>query len=528
MQPVSCGRIFEPERIIFVHLFLVAKFKGKFDLGWDKVREETLERQKRLGIVPQNTLLTPRPSVIPAWDSLSADQKLVFAHEMEVYAGDLAFTDYQIGRVIQAIKDVGTFDNTIVIYIQGDNGASALGDLNGSLNDEALFNAVPQDIGYLKAHLADMGGPNARSEYSVGWAHAMDAPFQWYKAIVSHFGGTRNGMVICWPKRIKDKGGIRTQFHHVIDVMPTILDADGIQPPVEINGVTQQPIEGTSMVYSFDHPDAPSTRTTQYFEIADNAGIYHDGWVAATTPFLGRRGLVATSHSMDLEDRHWELYHITDDYSEAVDLAEKEPHKLREMEDLFWVEAARNHALPIHPVDFMAVTNMNADQKHFTFYPGTLRVPEGSTPVLQGHSFKISASVDIPDSGADGMLVTQGGRFGGFGLYLRKGRLVYHYNFLNMSADEIVSPKPVSAGKHVLSVVFQYDGGGPGKGGTVTLLDNSKVLAKGQINRTEMGIIQSLDEGFDVGEATGTGVSIDVEPPFRFSGKLEKVTVDVQ
>jgi len=501
-----------------------AKFKGKFDQGWDKVREETFERQKKLGIIPPNTLLTPRPAAIPAWDMLSADQKLVYAHEMEVYAGALAHCDYQIGRVVQAVKDMGQFDNTIVIYIQGDNGASSLGGPNGSLNDEALMNVVPQDIDYLKAHLNEMGGPNARSEYPLGWGHAMDTPFQWHKAIASHFGGTRNGMVISWPQRIKDQGGIRTQFHHVIDVMPTLLDAAGIQPPTTLYGITQQPIEGTSMMYSFGNAAAPTTRVTQYFDIAENVGIYHDGWVAATTPLTGQ-GMIAGSHSSDLEDRHWELYHITEDYSEAVDLADKEPKKLRELQDLFWVEAARNHVLPIHRETFINVTNMLAEQKSFTFYPGAVRVPEGATPVFQNHSFEIAAYVDIPQSGADGMLIAQGGRFGGFGLYLLNGKLVYHYNFFNMARSEVVSRDPIPVGKHVLSVSFKYDGGGMGKGGTATLLNDGKVIAEGRIDKTSIGLVQALDEGLDVGLDTGTPVNEDYKVPFKFTGGLDRVTV---
>jgi arylsulfatase A-like enzyme len=505
----------------------IAKFKGKFDQGWDQVREETLARQKRLGIVPPNTLLTPRPSEIPAWASLSADQKQVYAHEMEVYAAALAHCDYQIGRVIDAVREVGALDNTIIIYLQGDNGASGLGGPNGSLNDEALMNVVPQNIEYLKAHLADMGGPKARSEYPTGWGHAMDTPFQWYKAVASHFGGTRNGMAISWPARIKDKGGVRTQFHHVIDIMPTLLDAAGIQPPTTLYGVAQQPIEGLSMLYSFDHPSAPSSRTTQYFEIGESVSIYHDGWVAATTP-KGGEGMIAGPHSDDLEDRHWELYHITDDYSEAVDLAAQEPRKLRELEDLFWVEAARNKVLPLHRADFIALTNLNANEKSFTYFPGTLRVPEGVAPVLQNRSFEISADVDIPVAGADGVLATQGGRFGGFGLYMIGGKLVYDYNFYDMVHYIVRSPAPIAPGRHVLAVKFKYDGGGLGKGGTASLVSDGKVLATGRVDHSSIGVIQGLDEGFDVGEDSGTPINDDYQVPFKFTGTLHKVAVTLE
>ncbi|HLG90145.1 MAG TPA: arylsulfatase [Alphaproteobacteria bacterium] len=505
----------------------IQRFKGKFDQGWDKVREETFERQKKLGIVPPDTKLTPRQDTIPAWDSLSADQKLVYAHEMEVYAAALSHCDYQIGRIIDTLKEVGALDNTIIIYIQGDNGASSLGGLNGSLNDEALMNVVPQEIAFLKQHLDEMGGPKARNEYSVGWGHAMDTPFQWWKAVASHFGGTRNGMVISWPVGIKDKGTNRPQFHHVIDIMPTILEAAKVEAPDAINGVAQLPIEGSSMVYSFDHPTAPSTHTTQYFEIAENIAIYHDGWVAATTP-LPNAGMIATQHPDDLEDRRWELYDISHDYSEADDLAAKEPRKLRELRDLFWAEAARNHVLPIHRGAFMGVTNMNADQKHFVFYPGTLKVPEGTAPVMQNRSFEIAADVDIPDHGANGMLATQGGRFGGFGFYLADGKLVYDYNFFNMAQYAVRSPERVPAGHHLLAIRFKYDGGGLGKGGTATLLSDGKALADGRIDRTTIGIIQALDEGFDIGEDTGTPIDDDYEVPFSFTGTLHKVSVSLQ
>jgi Sulfatase len=389
------------------------------------------------------------------------------------------------------------------------------------------MNVVPQDLKYLEAHLADMGGPKARSEYPTGWGHAMDTPFQWYKAVASHFGGTRNGMVISWPAKIKDTGGVRTQFHHVIDIMPTLLEAAGIRPPTVLHGVTQQPIDGLSMLYSFDHPAAPSTRTTQYFEIAESVSIYHDGWVAATTP-PAHEGMIVQPFPDDLEERHWELYHVADDYSEAVDLAAKEPRKLRQLQDLFWVEAARNKVLPLHRADFMALTNLNANEKKFTFFPGTLRVPEGVAPVMQNRSFEIAADVEIPTAGANGVLATQGGRFGGFGMYMLGGKLVYDYNFYNMMHYVVRSPARIPSGRHVLAVRFKYDGGGLGKGGTASLVSDGKVIAAGRVDRSSIGVIQGMDEGFDVGEDSGTPLSDDYKVPFKFTGILHKVAVTLE
>ncbi len=323
----------------------IAKFKGQFDQGWDKVREETLARQKKLGIAPPDTKLTPRSEGIPAWDSLDADHRKVAAHMMEVYAAALAHCDYQMGRVLDAIQALGELDNTLVIYIQGDNGASAEGSAQGLLNEMTFFNGIAEDFKEVLRHMDELGGPTTFNHYPIGWAHAMDTPFQWTKQIASHFGGTRNGMVISWPARIKDKGGIRTQFHHVIDIAPTILEAVGVQMPDVLNGVPQKPIEGVSLLYTFDKATAPSRHRTQYFEMLGNRAIYNDGWVAATTPPIPP--WVAVGKPVAIDDYKWELYDTTHDFSEATNLAATEPKKLRDLQDLFWVEAAKYNVLPL-------------------------------------------------------------------------------------------------------------------------------------------------------------------------------------
>ena len=509
-----------------------AKYKGQFDQGWDKLREETLARQKKLGIIPQNTQLTPRPPEIPAWDSLSADEKAVYAREMEVYAGMMSHSDYNIGRVIDAIRETGQLDNTLIIYIEGDNGASSLGGQNGSLNDQALMQGVTDDIAYLKAHLDEMGGPMTRNEYALGWGHAMDAPFQFWKSIGSHFGGTRNGLVISWPARIKDKGGIRSQFHHVIDIMPTILEAASIQAPASIDGVPQQPIQGTSMVYTFDNANAPSHRTTQYFDLGTNVALYHDGWIACSrrpTPADG--GMLANYASStdadDLEARKWELYHVTDDFSEAVDLAQQEPKKLRQLEDLFFVEAGRNHLLPIHRDDFSVMKNFST-RKNFTYFGRMTRTPEGVAPNFDNKSYDILADVEVPAAGGDGMLVTTGGRFLGFGFYLLDGKLTYTYSWFNKAHYSVVSPDRIAPGHHVLAVAFAYDGGGYGKGGTATLKVDGKAVASGRIEHTSLGLLASQEEDFDVGDDTGTPVSEEYKTPFPFQGTINSVAVTLK
>ena len=504
----------------------IEKYKGKFDQGWDKVREETLARQKKMGIVPQNTKLTERTKGIPAWDSLNDDQKRVFSRMMEVYAGALTHADHQIGRILDAVKELGEQDNTLVIYIQGDNGASAEGSPQGLLNEMTYFNGVPEDFKEVARRIEELGGSMTYNHYPVGWAHAMDTPFQWTKQVASHFGGTRNGLVISWPARIKDKGGIRTQFHHAIDIAPTILDACGIQFPAVLNGVPQKPVEGVSMVYSFDDAKAPSKRRTQYFEMFANRAIYNDGWVATTTPPVTPWDIFGKVP--DVDDYQWELYHVAEDFSQAVNLAAREPAKLRVLQDLFWVEAAKYNVIPIdnsrtERFDVANRPSLTRGRSVFTYFPGQVRIPEGAAPDLKNKSFKIAADVVVPASGAEGIIATQGGRFNGWGLYLLQGKPVFHYNLAGVHRFTVAAKDKLPPGEHVIVADFKYDGG-LGKGAMVTITVNDKPVAQGRIERTTP-FRMSIDETLDIGEDTGTPVSEDYRVPFKFSGHLKRVLI---
>ncbi len=505
----------------------IAKFKGQFDQGWDKVREETLTRQKALGVVPTDTKLTERSQGIPAWDSLDAAHKKVAARMMEVYAGALSHADYQMGRILDAIDELGELDNTLVIYIQGDNGASAEGGPNGLLNEMTFFNAIPEDFAEVERRMDELGGPNTFNHYPIGWAHAMDTPFQWTKQVASHFGGTRNGLVISWPGRIKDVGGIRSQFHHVIDIYPTILQAAGVQSPSVLNGVPQKPVEGVSMAYTFDDAKAPSHRHRQYFEMIGNRAIYNDGWVAATTPPTPPWS--SSGGDVKVLDYQWELYRVTDDFSEANNLAAKEPAKLREMQDLFWVEAAKYNVLPldnskVERLDTANRPSLTRGRTVFTYYPGQIRIPEGAAPDVKNKSFKIAAAVEIPEGGAEGMLITQGGRFAGWGLYVLGGKPVFSYNLAGVAIYTVTGKDKLAPGKHAVELDFKSDGPGLGKGGTATLLVDGKPVGEGKIART-IPFRMSLDETLDVGEDTGTPVSEDYHLPFKFTGTIGKVAV---
>ncbi len=507
----------------------IAKFKGQFDQGWDKVREETLARQKKLGVVPADTKLTERSPGIPAWDSLDADHKKVAAHMMEVYAAALSHADAQMGRLLDAIDELGELDNTLVIYIQGDNGASAEGGQNGLLNEMTFFNNIPEDFSEVLRRMDELGGPNTFNHYPIGWAHAMDTPFQWTKQVASHFGGTRNGMVISWPARIKDKGGIRKQFHHVIDVYPTLLEAVGVQAPSVLNGVPQAPIEGVSMAYTFGDAKAPSPHRTQYFEMLGNRAIYHDGWVAATTP--PTPPWAAVTGNVGVMDYKWELYDVEHDFSEADDLAAKEPARLRALQDLFLVEAAKYNVLPldnskVERLDTANRPSLTRGRKVFTYYPGAVRIPEGAAPDVKNKSFQIAASVEIPQGGAEGMLITQGGRFAGWGLYLLGSKPVFCYNLAAVERYCVTGKDALPSGKHNIDLDFKYDGPGLGKGGTATLLVDGKAAGKGAIART-LAFRMSLDETLDCGEDTGTPISEDYQVPFKFTGKLGRVAVRI-
>ncbi|NEQ43958.1 MAG: arylsulfatase [Leptolyngbya sp. SIOISBB] len=505
----------------------IDKFKGQFDMGWDQYREQTFARQKKLGVIPADAKLTPRPDALPAWDSLSSEEQKVYARMMEVFAGFTAQTDYEVGRVVDTIDALGELDNTLVIYIAGDNGSSAEGGLEGLLNEMTFFNGLPESTAQKLAAIDTLGGPMNYNHFPAAWAWAMDTPFQWTKQIASHFGGTRNGMAIAWPAQIKDKGGTRYQFSHVIDIAPTILEAIGIEAPVAVNGVGQKPIEGTSLVYTFDAAQAPTRHTTQYFEMLGNQGIYSDGWMASAL-----RGIpwLSENEPMDLLNMDWELYHIDEDFTQAVDLADQKPQKLQEMKDLFYAEAARYNVLPLDDrktqrLDVSNRPSLTAGRDTF-IYPDHFRVPEGSAPDLKYKSHTITADVVIPDEGAEGMLLTQGGRFSGYGLFVQDGKLVYHYNLAGVERYEVKSTSNIPTGKVTLKAVYKTDAARPFAGATVTLYANNKKIGQGRVDKSIANRI-SLDETLDVGFDTGTPVTEDYATPFDFTGALNKVTIDL-
>ena len=508
----------------------VKKYAGTFDAGWDAIREETLARQKKLGIVPADTKLVPLAPGIPAWSSLTAEQKKVYARMMEVYAGFLEQTDHNAGRVIDAIEEAGELDNTLILFIVGDNGASAEGSAQGLLNEMTFFNGVKEDPAKVLARVDDIGSWQTYNHYPIGWAHAMCTPFQWTKQIASHYGGTRNGLVISWPKGIAESGGIRTQWHHVIDVVPTIYEACGVTPPEVVNGIGQKAIDGVSMSYSFADAAAPSRRTTQYFEMIGNRAIYHDGWVACTTPPVPPWDPGAAEVDA-IDGYQWELYHTDADFSQSENLAASHPEKLRDLQLLFYTEAARHDVLPIDNsktarLDPAIRPSLTRGRTKFTYGDGMTRIPEGASPNLKNTSFRITADVDVEEK-ASGMIITQGGLFGGMGLFLRDGRPVYHSNFVDIAHTEIAGREPLSPGRHVVALRFAYDGGGIGKGGMATLEVDGKPVAEGRIERT-IPIRVTLDESLDVGEDTGTPVTTSYDVPFRFDGKVDRVVIDLE
>ena len=506
----------------------IDKYKGKFDQGWDKLREQTFARQKQLGVIPADAQLTSRPKELPAWDSLSKDDQRIYAHEMEVFAGFLAHTDDEVGRLINAIDQIGELDNTLVFYIVGDNGASAEGGLAGSINELKVFNKVPESREQLLASLNDLGSPKTFNHYHAAWAWAGTTPFQWTKQIASHFGGTRNPLIVTWGNRIKDRGGIRNQFHHVIDISPTILEAAGITVPTEVNGVKQQELEGTSLLYTFDNSDAPSHHKTQYFEMFGNRAIYDRGWVAAARhPRLPWQGTI----NADFQQDPWELYNIEEDFSEANNLAAENPEKLEKLQKLFFSQARQYQVLPLDDrvserFDVNSRPSPAAGRTTFTYYPGVAPIPEGSAPSLKNRSFSITADVEIPESGAEGVLLTQGGRFAGWGFFLENSKPTYIYNFLNAERYIIQSPQKLPLGKSTIRFDFDYDGGEVGAGGTGKLFINDQQVAEGRIEKT-VPYRLALDETFDVGRDTGTPVVETYQVPFAFTGNLQKVTLNL-
>ena len=508
----------------------VDKYRGKFDQGWDKLRDEIFARQKKLGVVPAEARLTPRPQGIGDWDLLPPDQQKLYARMMEVYAGYLEQTDYNVGRVIEAIRATGQIDNTLVVYIAGDNGASAEGGPQGLLNEMTFFNGITEDLKQVQSRIDELGTWTTFNHYPVGWAHAMDTPFQWTKQIASHYGGTRNGMVISWPARIRDKGGLRAQWHHVIDIVPTILEAVGLEMPAMVNGVAQKPIEGVGMAYSFADAKVPTTHHTQYFEMLGHRAVYHDGWVAATTPVAPPWEPAGSAVDV-IGGYRWELYDVDRDFSQAENLAERHPDKLQRLQLLFYAEAARYNALPLdnsktERLDPAVRPSLARGRDSFEFFPGMTRIPEGAAPDLKNKSFSMRAEAEIPEEGASGMIITQGGLFSGWALYLDRGRPVFHYNTADVYRAEIAAAETLRPGRQLLRLDFNYDGGGIGKGGTATIRVNGKVWAEGRIERT-IPARMTLDEGLDVGEDTGTPVNRQYDVPFRFTGRIQSVIVDL-
>ena len=505
------------------------KYKGKFDGGWDKLREETFARQKAMGIIPANTKLTARPAEIPAWEGHSADQKRLFSRQMEVFAGFAEHTDNEVGRLITSLEEMNVLDNTIFIYIVGDNGSSAEGGPEGTYNEMMALNGIVGNSSQMMSHIDDWGSPNTFPHFAIGWAHAGNTPFQWTKQIASHFGGTRNGMVVHWPKGIQAKGEIRSQFSHVTDIAPTILEAIGLPTPKSVNGTEQTPFNGVSMKYSFNDAKAPEHRKTQYFEMFGNRAIYHEGWVAAarhSIPWL-------MVQNPPLSADKWELYNVDDDFSQANDLAAKYPEKLKELQDLFAKEAERNYVFPIDDrrserfdASIAGRPDLLNGRTSLTVYEGMSGLMENVFISVKGVSHTITADVDLPKPNTNGVIIAQAGRFGGWALYMKDGKLHHEYNFFGIEWTKVASSTPISNGKHTLKYEFIADAKKPGTGGKSILYVDGQKVAEGRIPKTQPFIF-SADEGVDVGLDGETAVSNDYKQgDNKFEGKIKKIVVE--
>jgi arylsulfatase A-like enzyme len=509
----------------------IAKYKGQFDGGWDQFREETLARQIKLGVVPQGTKLAPKPEAIKDWDKLTEDEKKLFSRQMEIYAGFGEYTDTEIGRLVQAVEQTGQMDNTLIFYIIGDNGTSAEGGMSGVFNEMTYFNRVPESVQDILKHYDELGGPMSYPHMAAGWAVAGDTPFTWTKQVASSFGGTRNGMVIHWPKRIKAKGEVRTQFHHVIDIAPTVLEAAELPEPKVVNGTPQEPIEGVSMVYTFVNATAASRHYTQYFEILGNRGIYADGWFAGTI----HRAPWEFKPRTTLDKDTWELYDIRTDFSLVNNLAAKNPVKLKELQDLFLKEAVKNHVLPIDDRLLERINaatagrpDLMAGRTSLALYEGMTGMSENVFINMKNRSHTITAEVEIPGGGANGVILAQAGRFGGWSLYIKDGKPTYTYNFLGLQRYNVTATQPLPAGKATIQYEFASDGPGMGKGGIGTILVNGQKVAEGRIEQTQCCVF-SADEGADVGMDDGTPVTEDYkEGNNKFTGTIYKVMIELK
>jgi arylsulfatase A-like enzyme len=509
----------------------IENYRGQFDHGWDAQRERTIARQKELGVIPQDCELTPRHEEIPSWDEMPDDLKPVLARQMEVYAAFLEHTDHHIGRLVDAIEALGSLDDTLVYVIIGDNGASAEGTHNGAFNEMTNFNgmAALETTEFLVETMDKLGSPEAYNHYSVGWAHAMDTPYQWTKQVASHWGGTRNGTIVRWPNGIEASGEVRSQFCHVIDVCPTVLDAAGLPHPVMVNGVLQAPIEGTSMTYSFDDADAPERHDLQYFEMFANRGIYHKGWSAVTkhrTPWeLGITTLPA------FDDDVWELYDGSKDWSQANDLSDEMPEKLHELQRLWLIEATKYNVLPLDDRGAERFVPETAGRPQLVrgtsqmLFGGMGRLSENSVLSMKNKSFALTAEIEAPDAGAEGPIVAQGGRFGGWALYAKDGRAAFVYNVLGLQLFVVEAEKPIPAGTHQVRMEFDYDGGGLAKGGDVTLYYDGDKAGEGRVEATQP-VVFSADETTDVAYEAGTPVSAD-HTRERFNGEVKWVRLDL-
>ena len=508
------------------------RYAGAFDDGWDALRERIFARQKELGVIPQEAELTRRHDEIPAWDDMPEDLKPVLRRQMEVYAGFLEFTDHHVGRLVDALRDLEVLDDTLVYYIIGDNGASAEGTLNGTFNEMINFNGATalETPEFMMERLDRFGGPDSYNHYAVGWAHAMDTPYQWTKQVASHWGGTRNGTIVSWPNGIRAKDEIRTQFAHVIDVAPTVLEAAGLPAPTFVNGVQQTPFDGVSMRYSFDDAGADELHETQYFEMFGNRGIYHKGWTAVTkhaTPWL-----LLGQQKVAFDDDVWELYDTSVDWSQARDLSKEHPDKLHELQRLWLIEAARNNVLPLddrgieRALPEVAGRPTLVQGNRQLLFPGMGRLSENSVVSIKNKSHAVTAEIVVPDGGAQGVIVAQGGGIGGWSLYMKEGRLRYCYNLLGVQRFYVDADREVPRGAHQVRMQFAYEGGGLGKGGTVELFVDGEAVGKGTVAATA-AMIFAADDTCDVGKEGGALVADDYPVPNDFTGKINWVEIDV-